>query len=435
MKPSLSSAFVALLVLAAAGYVLQCFTPMRLEEDVVVYLTTASAALRGQGFTYEGQSPPFPPGYPAVVWLMASVGLGTSVFLNLLNGLAGAGGLLAAVSIARSRGLPSGASMCAIAACALSFGMVKGAAIQLSDIVCFGFTLCAVALAESARRTQAGRAAWLRWAASLALAGVAFSMRMAGIAILAAVLFEACKAAVRAAGTARVVAGVAVAIAVVGTAISLFTFFHERSPTGGGYLKSLTEYANRSPAAIIGDHLLELGEMSMNIPRSKLPAAFAGLFTLAGLLNFSTIALLLFRARRRWTPGRTFLVFYMVMIFAYPRYCELRVWLPTIPLFALEIVSALNSAGWDLTAFDPVRSGSSRRLRMAVAGYSLYFLSTGFVALGYSVWLSFSQPAFLSAPINRFYRAEYEVWLTNRPESPGLDPRILPVLRQFGKHL
>ena len=68
-------------------YALQAFGPLRLANDGIVYLSLATSALDGHGFTFHGAPERYPLGYPALLFLLAKTGLGKPwafVGLNVL---------------------------------------------------------------------------------------------------------------------------------------------------------------------------------------------------------------------------------------------------------------------------------------------------------------------------------------------------------------
>jgi hypothetical protein len=173
-----------LCALAAVGYIIQCFTPLRMTEDGVIYLSIAHSVAAGKGFLYEGAPASwFPPGYPALLALLTMTGLGDSLYMNLFNLLAVGAGFLALRSIAGSRNLGRGRLCIVLLALVYSYIVIKDTALPLSDLVFFGLTLTAIALAESAVRLT-GWYAWSRWASSLLLAAMSISIRWAGIGAL-----------------------------------------------------------------------------------------------------------------------------------------------------------------------------------------------------------------------------------------------------------
>jgi len=84
--------------------------------------------------------------------------------------------------------------------------------------------------------------------------------------------------------------------------------------------------------------------------------------------------LLLWVRRHRWTVFEAYLTAYSAIIFIWPFY-DTRFWYPIIPIVSFIVVDEIRVRG--LLA--------SRRVRLAVAGYGLYFLATGAVAHAFNI--------------------------------------------------
>lgn len=427
--------FWCLFASAVTGYVIQCFTPLRLNQDALNYLGLAASASKGQGFTVQGAPTISPLGYPALIWLMLKLGLGHSWCLNFVNLLGIAVGLLATRFIARARGVSGARFRIVIVACLFSFAFIKHAAIPMTDVPFFGVTLAALALAESAA-TMTGRRAWIRWGISLVLAIAALSLRVAGITGLLVLLFECMRAAYRRSGRGRVAVLVLLGSIAVGIVTGLAMW--ERRPgatTGTPVLLELAEYKRQPVLTIIGRHITEFGQVVLNIPQSKvpggtpltLPFGFLFLYFTAALAVIAAYGLILARSRRSLTPARIFLICYSAMIFLWPyqhgQGVDPRMWLPALPLFVVELLSKEA----------PLRLSASRTVRFAVYSYATCFILLGIAAFAYSGVLTISQRAFLNLEMIQQWRPEYEVWLTHKtPPGTVADPHVVSILREFG---
>ncbi|HWE52237.1 MAG TPA: hypothetical protein VG273_20750 [Bryobacteraceae bacterium] len=358
--------------------------------------------------------------------MLEIAGFGSSLYLNLINLLAAGIGLVAVRSIARSRKLPDDAIKYVILGCLFSFILVKDAAMPLTDVPFFGVTLAAVALAESAA-CLTGRAAWSRWFIAILLAVCGISLRLAGIAGVLALLFEAWRAAMRSTKAIRN-AATAVFVANVAGLIGGFIIWSLQPGTAKGTLavRILQVYGTKPLWSILGDHFRDAGQLLLNLPISKIPADFRGISWLAGFVLLTAVTIAIFRTRAVWAPSRTFLLLYSLMLFA-SAYTpgggsEPRYWLPALPLFAIELLLAGNQENLS----------SSPLVRLTLQSYVVYFVSLGIIAIGYSCFLTISSRAFLDAPITSNFKSQYEAWLLHRPMDDGPDPRVLPVLRTFG---
>ena len=424
------TSFGCLAALALAGYLLQSFTPIRLTEDAIIYLTVANSAIDGQGFTYQGALTSSPLGYPVIVVLLAKVGLARSWCLNIFNVLAIIAGLAGVRSIALSRGLSRERLAIVTLTCVYSFAMIKHAALPLADISFFGVTVAAVALAEKAALKN-GQSAWIYWAFSLLLAAVGLSLRVAGIVGVVALLFESWKAAIRGSRKARIAATVVFAATGAAAVAGLAAWVtRPGASTGTPVVKILGVFTEKPLFSILSDHFLDLGEIVLNLPLSKVPSGLHPAFYAAGFFTIALVGAILYRSRGNWSPGKTFLVCYSTMVFliAYTpgSGMEPRYWLPALPLLAMELLSKEN----------PLigRAAASRMFRIGAGCYGIYFVLMGSLALGYSSLLTLDQGAFLSAPAIASWKPEYEEWMLHRSPAPGsaADARILPLLKTFG---
>src|SRR5215469_6088119 len=59
-----------LLLLLSICFVLQVFTPLRLNNDAIVLLSMGESAAHGNGFLDSGERTVFPPGYPALLAIL-----------------------------------------------------------------------------------------------------------------------------------------------------------------------------------------------------------------------------------------------------------------------------------------------------------------------------------------------------------------------------
>ena len=69
---------LALLLVLAFCFVLQVVSPLRLNTDAIVLLSMGESGAHGGGFLDDGLKTAFPPGYPALLALLLSLGLAHS---------------------------------------------------------------------------------------------------------------------------------------------------------------------------------------------------------------------------------------------------------------------------------------------------------------------------------------------------------------------
>jgi hypothetical protein len=414
----------ALLGFAAVGYFIQCFTPLRLTGDVIKYLSMASSAGRGLGFTRQGESAGYPPGYPALIWALERMGLSSPFFLNLLNLAALAGAMLALASIARTRRM-SGTAMSAIIACLFSYVVVKHAALQLTDTAFLCVTTVSIAMAELATESK-GRRAGAFWTCAFLSAALGIALRTAGLVTVPVLLFECWRTEFRShrliAWKSAILFGL-VLVAFAGAGFR-WTFSREMGHEGTAIPEHVKALTRRPFVDLVGAHLVEFGALGLNVPPSKLPPGVTPLFYAAGFSLAGLAGLGLVRSRRQWTVGKTFLVCYSLVVLLWPENVDPRFWLPVIPLLALEV----------LTAVKPITGASSPGIRFIAWSYAVCFVLAGAIAIGYSIRLTVSRQAFLDAPANKHWKPTYEAWMRagRAPNSSGIDPEVFSLLREFG---
>jgi hypothetical protein len=422
--------FWLLFGLAAAGYLFQSFTPLRLTRDAIIYLSLGSSAAHGHGFLFENAPSKFPSGYPWIIKLLTMAGLGRSLYLNLFNFLALGLGVLALRSIARTREVGPLIFRITILICMFSYPMIKHAALPLSDLCFFGVSLSAVAIAERASHSHNTEQAVVRWVMALLLALATVGLRIAGAGVILALFVDCSVRLLRVSRRLRLVAMLLLGAVGAGS-LFIFTRWAMRPGTTAGTDVSLIlrMYLDRSIFAIIGDHFVDLGQIVINVPSSFVPGGLV-IYYLAGFLALIVAVFFTSRAASEWSPSRTFVVFYTAMIFffAYPvgTGSEPRLLLPVLPLFIFEVLSAAPALNL---------SGKFRRRVATLAGVYLgLFLVAGAGAFVYSARITASRDAFLRSQGIALWRTEYESWLRHSPIPPGaeIDPDVPPVLREYG---
>jgi hypothetical protein len=124
-------------VMVATAYLLPIASPLRLINHGVDYLLQTSSALDGNGFLVHGVRSMRPPGYPALIWVLAKVGIGKSWAVVALNCLLLGVGSVASYFVLRD----SFEFSCEVAQfisllTLLSFLMVRNVTYPLGDL-CF----------------------------------------------------------------------------------------------------------------------------------------------------------------------------------------------------------------------------------------------------------------------------------------------------------
>lgn len=366
-------------------YVLQLFSPLRLNTDSIVYLTMATSAADGQGFLAFGRTDIFPQGYPALLSVVIRAGLGHSWTFIAINLIALGVGLYCGFKLLRHRvGIDAAAGMCSLML--LSFITIKYTPQAIADIVFFATMM--VALLSIARIPDAtGRERVRATVLALAATAAAIYVRTLGVALLAALVWTLWHefqigGTVRSkiAGTRRIVLWMGVAIA---TAAFLFVALRSRYA-----VELANNYLSWGILGVIHFALIskptEWGELILNLPHGRLPGSSSYLVWPVGFVGLVCMGRLLLRRWGSLGAIDAFLVVYILILFVYPAQ-QPRYWMPILLLLAWKIYEALTS----------IRRDRVRRVtHLLVCGYLLWYTTVGVVALAYSTRLTFSGDEF-----------------------------------------
>jgi hypothetical protein len=396
-------------------YLLQTVSPLRLDSDAVDYLSTGAAIADGRALP----KVLFPPGFPAIISLLDRAGLGSSFFFILFNCVCLGLGLWATWRIFADYSLR--VRMWSVVATLLVISVVKSVAAPLPEAAFFGTSLLSLAAASAALSSHGGRRLALL-AASFAVAGVAISIRLVGVALIPALLC-ACLSAVhevrRAGGSSRwpktavillVLALVAVTLTLSRTSTFAYYVMHPRywylmgglsSPIGGRIYGMLSGF----------------GQLVINLPLSRfhsLGPVFAGTGVLA------LVALVLARKRPAHVDlADVYLLFYLAILTVWP-YDSPRLWMPIAPLIAAHVVSALD------------RARNSRAVRGLTAAYASWFALTGIVALAYTTRISLSGDDFAQLYGRNGGMATAAVETRGPEETQKYNARADTILKRYG---
>jgi hypothetical protein len=290
----------------ALAYVLQVFTPLRLNTDVIRLLGMALSAHGGHGLRGWGEDQ-LPPGYPLVVLGLHQLGLATSATFVALNLLGLFGGAWAWLRVnERSAGLGRrGAMLCSVLAL-LSWVAVKHVTLPVTDTVYFGVSSLALLMISQAHiSSPRDRSRYHVSAAALVAAAIA--VRTVGVVLLPALGWsvlggtQGLTAAGRRLAARRGMAIVGGAVAVVTVAAGAHAI------TGTAYFGALLEkYADASPlqglATALTSRVFDAGEVAINLPISRF-AAFGWIFGAVGCVLLTAVLADLARRRGR-LPAR-----------------------------------------------------------------------------------------------------------------------------------
>jgi hypothetical protein len=404
-----SQSFVVRAVYLALGlalvlYLAQACTPLRLNTDAIDYLSLADGAARGSGFSGLWRADfHFPKGYPAFAYLMMKGGIFSPAALVISNLLLFGAGLwfsfLTVIDLGFSR--TSAAVACLLTL--FSFAAIKHVTQGMSDFLFFALSACACWL-----MTRQGP---YRWVVLLPCVALAMETRLAGLA-LAIPLFVTAWEQVKEHPIAVALAGSA---AIVCVAIGIWAGRHYVA-ADIQYL-GMTRVADAALLAVIS-HCQDFGELIFNVPMSKVPAAWASIWLLAGGVTLGLFLAGAFTLRRRSVWLAAYLFACSALVLPWP-FTDVRFWLPVMPFVFLAIWSGLTS----LRGLTP---------RVASA-YVVIFCVLGLLALGYSTWLTFSGPNFARRYGDGALQATYLTGCS--PAAAGaVNDRALELLRRYEWH-
>jgi hypothetical protein len=370
-----------LLLLLATCFVLQVFSPLRLNNDAIVLLSMGESAAHGGGFLDDGQKTVFPAGYPVLLAILLRVGFAHPWVIVGLNMVFLSVGLFAAYSMLIREFFEDRAD--ALMVCLfflLSYVVVKHSTIPLTDVPFFCFSMSCIATISRARNTDSNwRLAVLAGAGGM-LAIAAMMVRTVGIALFPPLVFMIVSSPrsksllkrlsvhaklVIVAGGAFV--GGAAALVLARTAYwRLFIVIAKKTGVSALLLQ------------ILSYRLVELGELFGNFPIWKLPPKLHVLVPWTGLLLLLLMLLGLATKRRKIGPTELFLVCYLGILLAWP-FHDARFWLPVIPL---------------LIAYTALAVEGLRFPKAVIVIYCIAYAALGFAAIAYSSRITFARSKF-----------------------------------------
>ncbi|MGD9689917.1 MAG: hypothetical protein AB7K52_09725 [Phycisphaerales bacterium] len=419
---------IALVLLAHALAVL---SPLRVNFDSVLLLEMVENHLAGRGWNPDMRSQ-HPVLYPMIVRALHAFGLAGPAGLVPLNVLMLAVGLwmfdrvLARAFSALPGGAP--ARRVILLLTALSWVVVKHAALVVTDVVFFGLAAAAILAMEraasapwSARPAWTGRGGWLSLGAALAVACVL--TRTVGIALLPGLAWAALGGAPGLSAGARFLSrrpffGVGV-LSVAAVSAGAGAWVLTRTSYWAGLRDevqglSLLEIAAR----IAGFRLSDLGQTLLNVPESVVPAPARGVLIAAGLVGAALVLVGLWNARARLAPTHVVLLAYAAILLAWP-FADPRFLLPVLPILGALVVESLRPL-W------MIRAGA-----VLAWAYVIVFSALGCGALALSLRLTFAGPRFPDLYGSGVYADSYRAAMGQPHDPTRVDPLVVRLLRRF----
>ena len=371
---------LALLLVLAVCFVLQVVSPLRLNTDAIVLLSMGESGAHGEGFLDDGQKTVFPPGYPALLALLLSLGLAHSWVIVGLNMVFLSTGLIATRFLLIREFFEDRAAVLTICSFSLlSYVAVKHSTIPLTDVPFFCCSMCCIAaMSRIATADSNWRFVFLAGAAWF-LAMAAISVRRAGVALVPPLAFAIIRSSQFGALLkqlslrTKLIAAVSSLLMCIGT---IYVVLRTSSLSDFGSVEKVKIY--NLVLQILSYRLTELGELFGNVPLSKMPARLQIMVPWMGFFLFLLVLSGLATKRRKISSTEIFLVCYMGILFGWPYY-DARFWLPVIPLVGAYSVLAVKTLNFP---------------RVAVAMYCIVFATLGFGAIAYSTRISFAGSKF-----------------------------------------
>jgi len=411
----------SLLLLLAICFLLQVFSPLRLNNDAITLLSMGESAAHGGGFLDSGKETVFPRGYPALLAVLLTAGLAHPWVIVGLNMVFLLVGLIGAYSLLIREFFEERAVVLMICSFfLLSYVVIKHCTIPLTDIPFFCCSMCCLAVIG---RTKNMDLSWrLVTLTSIAwlLAITAIAVRTAGIALFPPLVFMFAKGSGLKLLLERLsLRAKLIVLTVAALAGAVITYFISQT----AYIQQLKDAVRASalPALALGIlryRVNELGELFGNFPLIKMPAELRVVVPWLGFVLLFLMLTGLATKLRKISPTEMFMVCYLGVLFVWP-FNDARFWLPVIPLiFAYSLLAV-------------------RRLRIpktAIATYCVVFAMLGFGVIGYSTRITFSDGKFPyeygDGSLKPTYCAAFQSCRDGN-DSDKVDAKALRLLREY----
>ena len=354
-------------------YVLQAISPMRLDNDSVVYLHMATSIADGIRLEPTG----LPPGYPTLIAALDGLGLGRSFVFVLMNCVFIAIGLACVQFVfQQSR---SGRISWVVPLSMLSVMFIRYLPMPLPEPMFVGVSMAAVA-AMTAAVSGVGRRRLCLLGAAIVLTIMAITVRLAGFALIPALLWScfhrttaASEKSLTWARTGKwLAAATLVGVTVVAVIILRESFRKYFFEAALGYQDQ--DVWTQTRVRVQG-MLWTIGALAINVPLTRF-SAYRPAFLIAGFTIVAWISSTV-RIRLPRTPAGIYLLSFLFVLLIWP-YNAQRLWLPIVPL----LIGNLEGAS---LRFEP-----GRKWKMFMRAYIAWFTFAAACALGYTTSITFS---------------------------------------------
>ena len=353
-------------------YIIQVFSPLRLNADAVTLLNLTAKLTDGQPYLIRGARPVFPVGVPLLFSTMERLGAATPVGFAVLNLACLGVAAFAAWVICRTFRLSHASTGIVLIVSFSSFVLFKHSVLPLTDIPYMAISLACLAVLEVSRQ-QAG----IRWAgmfaASLALVAASIAARRVGIALIPAALY-AVGSPQRSIALLYSRGSRARAWWVIGASLLIVAaFFASR-------LAYIPDFYQPNVGHVLEMRMQDFGELFLNVPASQLGRLHWAVYA-AGPILLGLLLLGFYRERRDLRVSHVYLLAYMAILFVWP-YVDARFWIPVLPLLAIVI----------LQGFRPF--ASSKPAMCGVLGYLIIYGFMSLASAAYTTRITFAGDRF-----------------------------------------
>jgi len=414
-------------------YLINCFTPLRLHIDAIRYFRLEQCMEYRCAPGSIGAGDYLPYGYTFLLLTLSKLGILRSFAIVLMNCFylfAGLGLLRKTLGLSLkddpyNRGSVN--TFVFLILVLLNWSMIKFMSHPLSEMQFIFFSFSAL---YTFQQYILERKWWLL-ALAFGLCFVTILTRTAGIALLPAFLFSLVwtrrDRLIHFAKNHKVALGLVLALGLAGF-VGVFFFSKQLGITF--YTSFVTGGARHDMVGFVttnlGYHFQEMTELLINASSAKVyrymnPAAGKVVFVGLGIIFLAWCIYNLVKKRDRFpVVVRSYLVFYLLLIFNWPFY-DPRFLVPVLPIiFAVLLLSR------PLNGF----------LRTARSLYLSFYVVLGVLSVLFYTYTSTNKEALSRTQANGVFRNEYETVFFGKPQSDTarrIDPEILDLLRHYSK--
>jgi hypothetical protein len=390
---------IFLLLFLSVMYFTQILSPLRLNFDGVDFLRMAISWEQLGNIYPDVSTTRYPSGYPLLLGFLLKLGILNSSSIVLVNLLFLACSLLVFWFLSRRvLHFTSESTVLLLCGVMLSWILVKHITLPLSDVPFLGVSFISLFCLVKAELAATNRR-WVIWfATSVAGCFISISFRHVGFCLIPAILWLVYK---------KISGGLSWNLKLdrlllkIGLFVCLLLFIFLSLGADVLPMPDIVRsvYSHESILPIAFQRVGDLGCALLNINLHKIP--FKELFKpvaigLGVFILFACIKIL-FQKDSRVSVIWIYLVTYLGLIFVAP-WNDPRYLLPVWPLLLLALIKLYS---------DLHTNESIRILPMVGVTWFVGYASLGFLALGYSTWLTFSGPKFANRYGSKESKEEY----------------------------